>query len=508
MFKDHPKGLPVLFFTEMWERFGYYTMLAILVYYLGENFGWDAKTTTSIYGWFLAGVYITPIIGGWLADNVFGYSKTIIMGAIVMGLGYAMIAIPTDSAIQVYAALVVIAIGNGLFKANISVLVGNLYTHANKELKDSGYNIFYMGINIGAFYAPMAAQQIRQFVMETFGVSMAQGYNAGFAIASLGMVFSLLVFVLFRKRYAEADYQSKNKMDESRDVALTPQQEKQRIFALLAVFTVVIFFWMAFHQNGSALSLFARDYTDREVSSWVYLLFDIWALHGLLFVLIGGVLALRRQAEMRKRLIAAAAALLGGLVVFWRANEFSGSYAISPEYFQVFNPMFIVLMTPLIVTYFRQMNKRGKEPSSPGKIGIGMVITGLAYILMIVASLGLPAVYTLAGGTSPETVSVFWLIGTYYMLTVAELHLSPMGLSFVSKVSPAKLKGLMMGGWFGATAIGNYLSGFVGRFYQDWELWQFFALLVVTSFAAALLMAVMLRRLNAATGESDNREQQ
>jgi POT family proton-dependent oligopeptide transporter len=170
------------------------------------------------------------------------------MGAIVMGLGYAMIAIPTDSAIQVYAALVVIAIGNGLFKANISVLVGNLYTHANQELKDSGYNIFYMGINIGAFYAPMAAQQIRQFVMETFGVSMAQGYNAGFAIASLGMVFSLLVFVLFRKRYAEADYQSKNKMDESRDVALTPQQEKQRIFALLAVFTVVIFFWMAFHQ--------------------------------------------------------------------------------------------------------------------------------------------------------------------------------------------------------------------------------------------------------------------
>jgi POT family proton-dependent oligopeptide transporter len=151
------------------------------------------------------------------------------------------------------------------------------------------------------------------------------------------------------------------------------------------------------------------------------------------------------------------------------------------------------------------LNKRGKEPSSPGKIGIGMVITGLAYILMIVASLGLPAVYTLAGGTSPETVSVFWLIGTYYMLTVAELHLSPMGLSFVSKVSPAKLKGLMMGGWFGATAIGNYLSGFVGRFYQDWELWQFFALLVVTSFAAALLMAVMLRRLNAATGESDNR---
>ena len=498
MFKGHPKGLYVLFFTEMWERFGFYTLLAIFVYYMQENFHWDAATATNVYGIFLAGVYITPLIGGWLADNVLGYGKTITIGAIVMGIGYVMMAIPTSSPLQLYFALFVVCVGNGLFKANISVLVGNLYAHTQGSLKDAGYNIFYMGINIGAFYAPMAAAGIKRFVMENFSATLAEGYNAGFAVAAVGMLISLLIFVIFRKYYANADYRAKEKDNADVDVVLTKSQEKERIIALMTIFAIVIFFWMAFHQNGSALSVFARDYTDVFVGKFTFLLFDVIGLHAVLFVLLGGAAALVSKPTKTK-LIGALFAVIGLVVIIIKLNTLGDHNEIAPEQFQSFNPMFIVLLTPIIVGWFAFLNKKGKEPSSPAKIGIGMLITGLAYIIMVVAVMGLPSMLSLDGGSSSITVSTYWLMGTYFTLTIAELHLSPMGLSFVSKVSPPKMKGLMMGGWFGATAIGNYLSGFVGRFYQNWELWQFFLLLVVTSFFAALILRLFLKKLKHAT---------
>ena len=498
MFKGHPKGLHVLFFTEMWERFGFYTMLAIFVYYMQENFGWDAATATNVYGIFLAGVYITPLIGGWLADNVLGYGKTISIGAIVMAVGYVMMAIPTSSPFQLYVALFVVCVGNGLFKANISVLVGNLYAHTQGSLKDAGYNIFYMGINIGAFYAPMAAAGIRRFVMENFGTTLAEGYNAGFAVAAAGMIVSLLIFLVFRKHYVNADYRAKEKDNADVDIVLTKSQEKERVIALMTIFAIVIFFWMAFHQNGSALSLFARDYTDVFVGKFTYLLFDVIGLHAILFVLLGGAAAFVSKTTKAK-LIGGLFAVVGLAVIIIKLNLLGGHNQIAPEQFQSFNPMFIVLLTPIIVGWFGYLNKKGKEPSSPAKIGIGMIITGLAYIIMVIAALGLPSMLSLGGESSSITVSAYWLMGTYFTLTLAELHLSPMGLSFVSKVAPPKMKGLMMGGWFGATAVGNYLSGFVGRFYQNWELWQFFLLLVITSFFAALILRMFLKKLKHAT---------
>jgi POT family proton-dependent oligopeptide transporter len=473
-------------------------MLAIFVYYMQENFGWDATTATNVYGIFLAGVYITPIIGGWLADNVLGYGKTITLGAIVMGIGYLMMAVPTSSPLQLYIALVVVCIGNGLFKANISVLVGNLYAHSQGSLKDAGYNIFYMGINIGAFYAPMAAAGIKRFVMENFNVTLAEGYNAGFAVAAWGMVISLLIFLIFKKYYANADYRAKKTENVDVDVVLTKSQEKERIIALLTIFAIVIFFWMAFHQNGSALSLFARDYTDVFVGKFTYLLFDVIGLHAILFVLLGGSAAFVSKTTKAKGL-GALFAVIGLVVIIIKLNLLGDHNEIAPEQFQSFNPMFIVLLTPIIVGWFGYLNKKGREPSSPAKIGIGMIITGLAYIIMVIAVTGLPSMLELDGGSSSITVSAYWLMGTYFTLTIAELHLSPMGLSFVSKVSPPKMKGLMMGGWFGATAIGNYLSGFVGRFYQNWELWQFFLLLVITSFFAALILKLFLKKLKHAT---------
>lgn len=497
MFRGHPKGLYVLFFTEMWERFGFYTTISIFVFYLQANFGWDETQATNIYGILIAFVYFTPIIGGWVADNLIGYGKSIIIGAIVLGAGYAIMAIPTDTSGLVYIAIAVICIGNGLFKANISVLVGNLYAHSQGSLKDAGYNIFYMGINIGAFYAPIAAAGIRNFFVENYGVTQAQGYNAAFAVAAAGMIISLLIFTIFRKYYIDADYRSKERVNVNVDLQLSKEQEKERVVALLIIFAIVIFFWMSFHQNGAALSLFARDYTHNVVGKFTYALFDVIGLHSIIAILLGTA-ALLKAKSSRAKMIGGFFSVLGLAILIIRLNSYTESSHIEPERFFSFNAMFIVLLTPLIVSYFGFLNKKGKEPSSPGKIGIGMLLTGLSFLIMVFASFGLPAVYTIEG-MSPITVSPFWLISTYFGLTLAELHLSPMGLSFVSKVAPPKMKGLLMGGWFGATAAGNYLSGFVGRFYQNWELWQFFLLLVVTSFAAAGLVALFLKKLKHAT---------
>jgi len=474
-------------------------MLAIFVLYLQENFHWDAATTTNIYGIFLAAVYFTPILGGWIADNVLGYGKTITIGAITMAVGYALMAIPTSSPEQLYLALAIVAIGNGLFKANISVLVGNLYSHSSGSVKDAGYNIFYMGINIGAFYAPQAATGIKNFFVNNLGYSLAQGYNAGFAVAAVGMVISLIIFIVFKKYYSEADYQSKNVTNSDKDLHLSKEQEKERVTALLIIFAIVIFFWMSFHQNGAALTLFAKNYTSTTVGSFTYILFDIVGLHAILALLLGGGYLLSKNATAKGKKYAGIAALLGFIVIIYKWMNLPEINSISPEQFQSFNPMFIVLLTPLVVGMFKWMNSKGKEPSSPGKIGIGMILTAAAFLVMVVASIGLPAVHTLKGGPSPTTVSPYWLIMSYFIVTIGELHLSPMGLSFVSKVSPPKMKGLMMGMWFGATAVGNYLSGFVGRFYQNWELWQFFALLVATSLLAAGLIAVFLKKLRNAT---------
>ena len=303
MLKNHPKGLMVLFFTEMWERFGFYTMLAIFVLYLQENFGWDTEAVTNIYGIFLGAVYFTPIVGGWIADNILGYRKTIIIGAVTMAVGYVLMAIPTKDPTLLYAALGVLAIGNGLFKANISVLVGNLYSHSNGSLKDAGFNIFYMGINIGAFYAPQAAKGIKDFLMSNFNVTLSEGYNAAFAIAAVGMLFSIIIFTIFKKYYLDADFTSKHKINAERDIVLTKKQEKERVIALLTVFAIVIFFWMSFMQNGAALTLFAKNYTFSKVSNITYVFFDIIGLHAVLFILLGGAALFRKKSTPKVKYI-------------------------------------------------------------------------------------------------------------------------------------------------------------------------------------------------------------
>lgn len=424
MFKNHPKGLMTLFFTEMWERFGFYTMLAVFTLYMDEVFGWSDAYKGQVYGIYLAFVYFTPIAGGWIADKFLGYRNTIKIGALVLGLGYLLLAFSNPSRIWLFfLALAVIIIGNGLFKANISVLVGNLYP-LGSPYKDAGYNIFYMGINLGAFLAPLAATALHKY----FGT-----YQSAFAAAALGMLFSFIVFEIWKSNYMHADHASAaSKADAStREEKLDPAIEKERIFALLTIFAIVIFFWMSFHQNGFALTLFAQRSIIKH--EW-----------------------------------------------------------LKPETYATFNPLFILILTPFIVTFWGWLNKKGKEPSTPAKIGWGMFISALAMVIMIIAS-------AMGGDADANNMSPFWLISTYFVITIGELCLSPMGLSFVSKVAPQRMRGLMMGGWFGATAIGNYLSGFIGGFYNTLTHTQFFTILTILLLLSALMVRLFLRKLEYAT---------
>jgi POT family proton-dependent oligopeptide transporter len=422
MFKGHPKGLMTLFFTEMWERFGFYTMLAVFVLYMDETLGWSDAFKGQVYGLYLGFVYFTPIAGGWIADKFLGYRKTIIIGAIVLGSGYLLLSFSGPDKIWLfYTALAVVIIGNGLFKANISVLVGNLYKEGSTN-KDAGYNIFYMGINLGAFIAPLAATWLHDY----FG-----SYQSAFAAAAIGMLLSLVVFEIWKKNYLHAEQRDVHSGTQGTEEQVSPEKERARIIALLTIFAIVIFFWMAFHQNGFALTLFAQRST---------------------------------------------------VLIDW----------LKPETYATFNPLFILFLTPLVVGFWGWLRKRGKEPSTPAKMGFGMFISGLSLIILVVAGL-------MGGNADANNMGPQWLISTYFVITIGELCLSPMGLSFVSKVAPVRMRGLMMGGWFGATAIGNYLSGLFGGFYNSMPHHMFFGFLVILLFISALLIRVFLKNLKIAT---------
>jgi len=497
MFKDHPKGLYVLFFTEMWERFGFYTVLSIFILYLQENFHWDAAFAGNIYGLFLAAVYFLPLFGGLISDKILGYGKTILLGAITMGTGYALMSVPTKEPILLFIALGIISAGNGLFKPNIYVIVGNLYQNVSGSMKDAAYNIFYMGINLGAFLAPIAAVSTKNFMIEHYHFSLAHAYNAAFGVAAIGMFIGIFIFLFFKKYYKDADFRTRDKGKENSTIILTKAQEKERITALLIIFAIIIFFWMTYYQNGYTLTLFAKNYTSTKVGKFTYLLFDPFSLLSILALIIFLSTSLRKTTSLRLRILGGVISFIAIIVILLKLYFLPSQNSISPESFQSFNPMFILFLTPIIVASFAWLNRKSKEPSSPGKIGLGMLITALSFIIMIFASIGLPMVHT-ATTIIFERVTPYWLISSYFVITVAELFLSPMGISFVNKVSPPRMKGAMMGGWFAGQAIGSYLAGFIGRFYVSWQLWQFFMLLVFTSLFSASLVFLFLKKLKLA----------
>ena len=471
MFEGHPKGLWALALANTGERFGYYTMLAVFLFFLQDNFGFSMGTSSSIQAAFLGIVYFVPLFGGMLADK-FGFGKMVTSGIVIMFLGYLLLSLPLGAgavALGVMAlALLFICVGTGLFKGNLQVLVGNLYDDPKYSAKrDEGFSIFYMAINLGSMFAAAVALSIMAWAQESLGISKADSYHYAFAVACASLILSIIIYYAFRKTFAHADRakvaaQGAEVVEEE----LTPAQTKERIICLCLVFAVVIFFWMAFHQNGITMNQFAREYTATSESGFMSLFLssslsftEVRSFWNLLLCVIAvyGILNIFQSKTAKGKAVAALLAVASIGVVVYRAMNVTGSVAVEAPIFQQFNPCFVVALTPIIGIIFGSLAKKGKEPSSPMKIGLGMLVAACAFIILLVASWSLPAAEEQAAAVAAGTatmVSPNWLIGTYFVLTIAELLLSPIGISFVSKVAPPKYKGMMMGGWFVATAIG------------------------------------------------------
>ncbi|HOD67861.1 MAG TPA: peptide MFS transporter [Bacteroidaceae bacterium] len=524
MFKGQPKGLFALALANTGERFGYYTMLAIFTLYMRAKFGWDENMAGQVYAIFLAGVYFMPLIGGMIADRI-GYGKCVTLGAFVMIFGYLALAVPMATRVvdkwTMFTGLGLIAIGTGLFKGNLQVLVGNLYDEPKYSSKrDAAFSLFYMAINLGAMFAPAMAKALYNPHIEKAGYyfvpidnatvefgaqsgaylqSLAEGYRLCFYVACVSLVISLLIYFFCRPWFKHADVNTKQaKAKDIHIQELTPEQTKARIVALLLVFAVVIFFWMAFHQNGSALTFFADKYTKLNgITGINRIWFNIWSL-ALIAVSVYTLFGMFQSETKKSRLITAIAtlALWAGAIAFYM--KMPASFNATTSDFQQFNPFFVVALTPISVVSFGALAKKGKEPSAPVKIGMGMMLAGVGFAVITVASAGLTSPKDL-GDSAQSILNPNWLIGTYFTLTVAELLLSPMGISFVSKVAPPKYKGLMMGGWFAASAIGNYLSRIPSALWNKISLMANWGILIALCVTAGLIMFLLRKKLEAAT---------
>jgi proton-dependent oligopeptide transporter, POT family len=426
MLKKHPRGLVFLFFTEMWERVGFYTLIAILVLYMDRKLGFPDARKGDIYGLFLALCYFLPLLGGWLGDRVLGRRTTVKIGAALMAAGYVGLAVSSAGrTTPFFLGLFLVGIGTGIFKVNMAVMVGNLYAD-RPPLKDAAFNIFYMGVNLGAMLAPLLAT----VVSAVWG-----SYNISFWICAAGLVVALIIFQAGDKAIAPADFRGAPKGAAAAAApapSLAPAEERSRITTLVLLYFIVIFFWTAFYQNGFGLTLFAERST--KVLSW-----------------------------------------------------------LRPETYQFFEPAFILVLTPLLLALFARWNARGREPSTPVKIFTGLLIMSLSMVVMVLACLA-------GGNRDLPMMSPVWLIGTYFLVTLAEILISPMGQSYVSKVAPPRLAGLMMGGWFAATAIGSYGSGLLGKSYGRFAHHQFFLLLTGLLAVSAGLVLVFIKKLRRHAG--------
>ena len=550
MFEGQPKGLYALALANTGERFGYYTMLAIFTLFLQAKFGYTAAETSTIFGSFLAAVYFMPLVGGILADKC-GYGKMVTTGIVVMFVGYLLLAIPTAANLtgkmMMFGSLFLIACGTGLFKGNLQVMVGNLYDSPEYSSKrDTAFSLFYMAINVGALFAPTAATKVTNYILggagftynaqipslahqflngtitpegnatlsslqaaqgftgdmsafcSTYIEKLSEAYNYGFAVACISLILSMAIYVCCRSMFKHADYNSKQAkaVNNYNEPELTPAQTKERIVALLLVFAVVIFFWMAFHQNGLTMTFFARDYTTQSVTGLDRIGFDVWNLV-LLIIVVYGAFSLFQSKTGRGKAIAGLAVLASLGILIWSYSSMDPTVEILPQIFQQFNPFFVVALTPVSLAVFGYLARRKKEPSAPRKIGIGMVIAACGFLILAIGSLGLPTPKEVeAAGINPDVlVSPNWLISTYLVLTFAELLLSPMGISFVSKVAPPKYKGMMMGGWFVATAIGNYLVAIIGYLWGGIQLWMVWSVLIVCCLLSALFIFSIMKKL-------------
>ncbi len=610
MFKNHPRGLLVAFFSNMGERFGFYTMMAILVLFLQAKFGLSAEKAGGIYSWFYFSIYALALLGGVLADSTKKYKLVILSGIVIMFAGYIIMTIPGMTLTVTVIGLMTIALGNGLFKGNLQAVVGQLYDDPKyARFRDTAFMIFYMGINVGAFFAPFAANGMRNWWLKTNGFAhdaslpslchqfnngtladnsifqqladkvnlsgpvtdlsafadkyldvFSKGYNYAFGIAACAMVISLLVYIIFNKLLPNKEIKVAAIASEKIEFKPIPlvaailaigvtaiglhfikevgwasgfafglfagfvtwiiltsrKEERARITALVLVFFVAIFFWMSFHQNGLTLTLFARDYTVKQVGPFTSLFFTLPSMLAVIAAIAGIVLLIYKNLRTSAKAAGGILFLLAiWLILFFTYGfdpttllgriftQFGPQNAIAPEVFQSFNPLFIVALTFPVMAAFAWLNKKGIEPSTPKKIGIGLIIAAFGFLVVLIGSIGVPSPASLNGAPVADTerVSSYWLISSYLILTVAELFLSPMGLSFVSKVAPSRFQGLMQGGWLLATAAGNKLL-FVGTLLWDkiqlGLLWLVFIVFLLLS--ATFIFSILKRLEKASSG--------
>lgn len=537
----HPKGLPYLFFTEMWERFGYYLILGIFVLYMIDSekggLAFNDKTADDVFGTFIALTYLTPFLGGFLADRLLGYIKAIYIGGILMGLGYLGIGLFKELPLF-YLSLALVIIGNGFFKPSISTLLGNLYNEEPyKANKDAGYNIFYMGINIGAFICNIIAAFMRN----------KYGWGPAFMTAGAGMFIGLVVFTLGRQHIAHANVLKPVQEGDTKisDVLLkvflpavvagaigwvipnnifgsdstdafifaclpvvyfyvmlwvkANAEDKKPIGALLAIFAVSLMFWAVFKQNGTALTRWANYYTDRTVPAAAEKPLDAIYLVDKKDFQDKEVSVYDDQYQTVKD-DAGKPVKEQNKDIYFRnvspeskaaleANPKDEVHLYNTELFQSINPGWVIILTPIVVGFFMMLRRKGKEPTTPSKIVLGLFISALSCLVMVAA------VY--AGNNGAVKVSALWLVAAYGVITVGELCLSPMGLSLVSKLSPPRITALMMGGFFLSTSIGNKLSGVLASFWYDYDnKANFFLVNFALLLLATLLGLSILKRLN------------
>ena len=506
MFEGQPKGLFALALANTGERFGYYTMLAVFALFLRANYGLSPAMAGTIYSSFLMLVYFLPLIGGILADK-FGFGKMVTTGIIIMFAGYLLLSVPLGgdsfALVVMLAALVLIGFGTGLFKGNLQVMVGDLYNDPEyKDKRDAGFSIFYMAINIGALFAPTAAIRIKEYAETALGYSSNDAYHFSFAVACASLILSIAIYYIFRSTFRHTEGGKKKdavKADASTEPELSKDETKQRIVALCLVFAVVIFFWMAFHQNGLSLTYFADEFTAQSADGLQAMCFNVWNLVAVIFIVYAGF-SLFQSKTSKGKMISAAIIVIAVLFLILQYNP-DGSISISAPIFQQFNPFYVVALTPVSMAIFGSLAAKGKEPSAPRKIAYGMIVAAIAYALMALSSFGLPMPQTEMGADgNPVAVHVAdvtpnLLIMVYLVLTFGELLLSPMGISFVSKVAPPKYKGMMMGGWFVATAIGNQLVVVGGLLWGAVPLWVCWSVFLGVCLVAALFMFAMMKRL-------------
>ncbi|MBQ6964504.1 MAG: peptide MFS transporter [Bacteroidaceae bacterium] len=505
MFEGQPKGLWTLALANTGERFGYYTMLAVFTLFLQANFGFDEKLTSSIFSSFLMLVYFLPLFGGMLADK-FGYSKMVTIGIFIMFIGYVLLSLPLGkdsiAIIAMAGALLLVSLGTGLFKGNLQVMVGDLYNDPQFATKrDSGFQLFYMAINVGALFAPTAAVKMMAWAQQSLGMTEADSYHFAFAVACASLIVSIAIYYLGMRTFAHVITSGKK---DNKAATATGQVEEisksettERIICLILVFTVVLFFWMAFHQNGLTLTFFARDYTATSATGVTAMEFNVMNLVWCILIIYGLFSFFQSKTAKGKGIGAALVFIPAAILGYTYYQNADSVVAVDAPIFQQFNPAFVVALTPVSIALFGWLAKKGKEPKAPVKIGLGMLVAAAAYLMMTAFCVGLPLPAYDAEGTNLHMADVTpnLLVSTYLVLTFAELLLSPIGISFVTKVAPPKYRGMMMGGWFVSTALGNFLVQIPGYLWGK-DLTIVWGVLAGICLLAALFIFSIIKKLN------------